>query len=180
MESYCRNCLESVSIEQRRLRGSFLDGLAFVVATVRAGLVRLLHFVAMRALAQGRLGQMIVGPPGACPPLGMSPFWIWHGTSPSLYFERVRWSLPASTHLTTRKTELRTKFYCFLSQSCLSRASGAIRGSMAWVSHRQSSWFKFTPQLAHSPRQSLLQMTFIGTESSTCSLSTSARNSPSP
>src|SRR5262249_44408005 len=153
-------------LEQRRLRGSFLDGLAFIVATVRASLVRLLHFMTMGAFAQGRLGQMIMGPPGAGPPLGMSSFWIWHRTSPSLYFERVSLVLARVHTPNHQEIELNTKFYCFLSQSCFNRASGAIRGSMAWVSHRQSSWFKFTPQLAHSPRQSLLQMTFIGTESS--------------
>jgi hypothetical protein len=49
-----------------------------------ASLVRLLHFVAIRAFAQRRLGQMIVRPARAGPPLGMSPFRIWHRPAPSL------------------------------------------------------------------------------------------------
>src|SRR6266436_4981499 len=51
--------------------------------------------------------------------------------------------------------------YCFFNQSCLRRASGAKRGSVAWVSQRHSSWFRFAPQLGHRPRQSPRQMAFI-------------------
>jgi hypothetical protein len=39
----------------------FFDGFALVVAAVRASLMRLLHFVTMRAFAERGLGQEIVG-----------------------------------------------------------------------------------------------------------------------
>jgi hypothetical protein len=49
-----------------------------------ASLVRLLHFVAIGAFAERWLRQMIVRPTRARPPLGMSPFRIWHRPAPSL------------------------------------------------------------------------------------------------
>jgi hypothetical protein len=45
---------------------------------MRAGAMWLLHLLTVRALGQSWREQMIVRPPRACPPLGMSPFWIWH------------------------------------------------------------------------------------------------------
>jgi len=45
---------------------------------MRAGLVRLLHFVAIRTLCERWPGQMIVSAPGAGAPLGMTSLWIWH------------------------------------------------------------------------------------------------------
>ena len=70
--------------------------------------------------------------------------------------------------------------YCFLNQSCFSRASGAIRGSLPFFSQRHSSLLRLAPQWGQSPRQSLEQITFIGSARFTCSASTSARNRPSP
>src|SRR3984893_10841658 len=70
--------------------------------------------------------------------------------------------------------------YCFLNQSCFRRAKGAVRGSATWASQRHSSLFRFTPHCGQRPRQSLRQITFIGSARSTCSASTSARKSPSP
>jgi hypothetical protein len=40
---------------------------AFIVATLRASLVRLFHFVTVRALGQGRSRQMIMGAPLVLP-----------------------------------------------------------------------------------------------------------------
>src|ERR1700688_1913140 len=48
----------------------FLSGCAFVITTVRTSLVRLLHIVAIRALAERRLVQKVVSPPDAGAPLG--------------------------------------------------------------------------------------------------------------
>src|SRR5450432_3109535 len=59
-----------------------LGGLSLVVATVRADLVRLLHFVAIRTLAERRLGQEIMSPPGAGASLGMPTFRVRHSTTP--------------------------------------------------------------------------------------------------
>ena len=60
----------------------FLGGFSLVVATVRADLVRLLHFVAIRTFAERRLGQEIMSPPGAGAPLGMPSFRVRHSTTP--------------------------------------------------------------------------------------------------
>src|SRR5215467_1391671 len=106
MESYCRRTGNG----RIRLGRGVFDGLALVIAAVRASLVRLLHFVAVGALAQGRLGQMVVRPPGAGPPLRMAPFWIWHGTSPSLYLEREEF-FSCRVHTPNRqKTEIKPNF----------------------------------------------------------------------
>src|SRR5215469_11949610 len=56
----------------------FLYRFALVVAAMRTRLVRLLHFMAIRTLAQLRLGQKIVGPPRAGPSFRMPPFWVRH------------------------------------------------------------------------------------------------------
>jgi hypothetical protein len=62
--------------------GRFLSGFPFVITTVGTNLVRLLHFMAIRALAERRLGQKIVSPPGAGAPLGMPSFRVRHDTTP--------------------------------------------------------------------------------------------------
>jgi len=46
------------------------------MAAMRADLVRLLHFVAIRALGQGGLSQEVVRPPCAGPALRMPSFWV--------------------------------------------------------------------------------------------------------
>jgi len=46
------------------------------MSAMRANLVRLLHFVAIRTLGQRRLGQEIVCPPRAGPALRMPSFWV--------------------------------------------------------------------------------------------------------
>src|ERR1700683_3769534 len=70
--------------------------------------------------------------------------------------------------------------YCFLNQSCFSLASGGSLGSEPFFSQRHSSLLRLAPQWGHSPRQSLEQITFIGSARFTCSASTSAKKRPSP
>jgi hypothetical protein len=48
-----------------------------------ARLVRLLHFVTIRAFAERRLGQKVVGPAITSAPLGVAPFWVRHRCTPS-------------------------------------------------------------------------------------------------
>jgi len=43
---------------------------------MRANLVRLFHFVAIRTLRQRGLRQKVVRPPRARPSLGMPSFWV--------------------------------------------------------------------------------------------------------
>src|SRR5450432_1544017 len=62
--------------------GRFLGGFSLVVATVRADLVRLLHFVAIRTFAERRLGQKIMSRPCTGASLGMPSFRVRHSTSP--------------------------------------------------------------------------------------------------
>src|SRR5467141_4878817 len=52
------------------------------MSAMRANLVRLLHFMAIRTLGQRRLGQKIVRPPGAGPALRMPSFWVRHSNTP--------------------------------------------------------------------------------------------------
>src|SRR5258708_13744671 len=52
------------------------------MSAMRANLVRLLHFVAIRTLGQRRLGQEIVCPPRAGPALRMPSFWVRHSNTP--------------------------------------------------------------------------------------------------
>src|SRR5712671_7302422 len=49
---------------------------------MRANLVRLFHFVAIRTLGQRRLGQKVVRPSGAGPALRMPSFWVRHSNTP--------------------------------------------------------------------------------------------------
>jgi len=46
------------------------------MATMRADLVRLFHFMAIRTLGQRGLGQEVVRPPCAGPALRMPSFWV--------------------------------------------------------------------------------------------------------
>src|SRR5208337_1383810 len=131
-----------------------------------------------RALGQSRGKEMIVGASRAGAPLGMSSFWIRHNTTPCS--RPVRGDTQRLSDRGRILWAFRPKIYCFLSQSCFSRARGARRGSEECVSQRHSSWFRLAPQLGHNPRQSLWQITFIGNDSNTCSLRISARNRPSP
>src|SRR5579885_2890591 len=105
----------------------FLDGPALVVPAVRAGAVGLLGLMAVGALGKRRLGYMIVGAANAGPALRVPAFWVRHNTTPLVRpTGQIVWAF-------------RPKTYCFLSQSCLRRASGAMRGSKEWVSQRHSS-----------------------------------------
>lgn len=67
----------------QRLSG-FLDGLTFVLPAVRTHMMRLLHFVTVRALRQRWTRQMVVRAARTGPPLGMSSFWIRHCSTPRL------------------------------------------------------------------------------------------------
>src|SRR6516164_11230227 len=145
---------------------------------MRTSPVGLLHFVAIGTLGHGGREQMVVSAPLVLAHLGMSTFWIRHYFTPG--FRLVRGNTERHSEQGRILWAFGPEIYCFLSQSCFSRASGASRGSAECVSHRHSSWFRLAPQLGHNPRQSLWQITFIGNESSTCSFSTSARNKPSP
>jgi len=46
------------------------------MSAMRANLVRLFHFVAIRTLGQRGLGQEVVRPPRAGPALRMPSFWV--------------------------------------------------------------------------------------------------------
>ena len=67
-----------------RLSGNLFDRLPFVVAAAGARLMRLLHFMAMRALRKRGLRKVIVCPAGAGAALGMASLWIRHCTAPYL------------------------------------------------------------------------------------------------
>ena len=54
----------------------------FVIAAVRASLVRLLHFMAMGALRKRRSGQEVVRAPLVLSGFGMTSFWIGHTVPP--------------------------------------------------------------------------------------------------
>jgi hypothetical protein len=60
----------------------FANRTAFVVTTMRAGTVRLLHFVAIGTLCQGRLREEVVSAPCAGTAFGMSSLWIRHSNTP--------------------------------------------------------------------------------------------------
>lgn len=60
-------------------------------------MVRLLGFLTAGTHGQCGLGQMIVRPARTGAPLGMSPFWIRHGTTPFLV-PRVVSSIAAHTY----------------------------------------------------------------------------------
>src|SRR5450432_1007106 len=75
---------QRISDFYRGTLSGFLDGLALILPTIRADLVRLLHFVAVRALGQCGSLQKIVGAASTRPPLGMSSFRIWHCSTPRL------------------------------------------------------------------------------------------------
>ena len=62
--------------------GDVLNRFAFVVAAMRAYLVRLLHFVAIRAFSQRGLDQKIMRPSRARSSLRMPSFWIRHSNIP--------------------------------------------------------------------------------------------------
>src|SRR5271154_2446059 len=145
---------------------------------MRADAMRLLHLMAVGAFGQGRRKQVIVRAPAVLPHLGMSSFWVRHCTTPR--YRPARGNTPSHTDQGRILGGFNPEIYCFLSQSCFSRARGASRESLACVSHRHSSWFRLAPQEGHNPRQSLWQITFMGKDSNTCSFSTSARNRPSP
>ena len=54
----------------------------FVIAAVRASLVRLLHFMAMGALRERRSSQVVVRPPLVLAGFRMTSFWIGHTVPP--------------------------------------------------------------------------------------------------
>jgi hypothetical protein len=62
--------------------GDVLNRFAFVVAAMGADVMRLLHFVAMRAFRQRRLFQKVVRPPRARSSLRMPSFWVRHSSTP--------------------------------------------------------------------------------------------------
>ena len=59
-----------------------VNGPALVIATMRAGLVRLLHFVAIRTFGHRGREQVVVSATLVLARLGMSAFWIWHYFTP--------------------------------------------------------------------------------------------------
>ena len=138
----------------------FANRPAFVIAAMRAGAVRLLHFVAIGTFCQGRLRKEVVSTPRAGTALGMSSLWIRHCNTPYVrLWSCARPTRQRSLFLKVRKFTSRNSLthnpkthtscsgnaafhsnpYCFLSQSCFSRARGASRGSLACVSQRHSS-----------------------------------------
>ncbi len=72
-------CLPQASLRSRR--GHFHHLALLVVATVRAGVVRKFHLVAVRTLRESRRDQMIVRAPFGLSSLGMTPFRIRHENS---------------------------------------------------------------------------------------------------
>ncbi len=66
----------------KSLRCRFLSRFALIVSAMRANLVRLLHFVAVRTLRQRGLRQKVVRPPGAGASLRMPSFWVRHSNTP--------------------------------------------------------------------------------------------------
>src|SRR5947207_1427716 len=80
-----RRCLTDVSENSRRRHhaGTLLlfhrSRLAApIISAIRADTMRQFLFVTVRALAEARGVQRVVGPPLRRPRLGMSPFRIWH------------------------------------------------------------------------------------------------------
>src|SRR5271165_6462871 len=69
---------------------------------MRTGMMRLLHFVAIRTLGNRRREQVIVRPPLVLARLGMSPFWVRHYTTP-----RSRLARSGTQRLTERSRILR-------------------------------------------------------------------------
>ena len=67
---------------------------ALVVAAMRASPVRLLHFVAVRTLAESGSRQMVMRPASAGAPLGMASLWIWH--TPTSFFSLLPCILTSS------------------------------------------------------------------------------------
>src|SRR5205814_5575885 len=65
-----------------RLSGNLFDRFTFIVAAAWASLMRLLHFMTMRAFRERGLRQVIVCPASAGAALGMASFWIRHRTTP--------------------------------------------------------------------------------------------------
>jgi hypothetical protein len=90
----------------------------FVIATLWANLVRLLHLMAVGAFGQRRSGQKVVRAPLVLAGFRMTSFWIGHANSflwPLIEWS-ILWCFPVDS-------------YCFLNQSCFKRDKGAIRGS---------------------------------------------------
>ena len=157
--------------------------LPFVVTTMRADMVRHLRFMAVRTLGNGGHRQVVVGPPAILPRFRVSSFWIRHsfssflplvmqrGDSPLL---RARQSLPAHSY------RLKWAPFEIVSSPHHSSLSEAKGESWSGGAQAQSVKFRLAPQTGHKPRHSLLQITFMGIESITCSVATSANSIPSP
>src|SRR5271163_315240 len=63
-------------------RRFLFHGFAFVIATVWAGLMGLLHFVAIGAFAERGLAEKIVGAARAGSTFRVPSFWVRHGSTP--------------------------------------------------------------------------------------------------
>jgi hypothetical protein len=79
----------------------FEDRTALVLAALGAGAMRKLHFLAVRANGKGTGGQKVVGPAESSAALGMTPFWIRHGTVPFILTPAIL--LPASRKTNQRR-----------------------------------------------------------------------------
>jgi hypothetical protein len=71
-----------VAVDIRVLSSRVHDFPSFVIAAVRARLVRLLHFMAMGALGKRRGGQVVVRAPLVLSGFRMTSFWIGHTKPP--------------------------------------------------------------------------------------------------
>lgn len=132
------------------------DGFApAIISAMRAGLMGQLGFVAMRALRELGPRKMIVRPAAVAPRLGMSSFWVRHLFSDS--FRRP----PGSG-------------------GALYSSRAANGESPRPFGQLQEVRFRSAPQTGHKPRQSGRQITFIGMDRITCSVTRSASAIPSP
>src|SRR5215469_1259998 len=97
MGAYSR--FSSWRAEIHRSGGRFGHCLALVISAMRASLVRPLHFMAIRALGQRRLCQVVVRPARAGTALGMSSFGVGHRATPfSKQPAKVRIPLTTTPH----------------------------------------------------------------------------------
>lgn len=123
----------------------FHDFAAFVIATLRAGAMRHLLPVAVRALGERVSREVIVCATVRGTGFRVSPFWIRHCSSST----SVRKS--SNLKIVPRSPRLREYYSLFSLSRRLPRAFQ--RGSGRTSSQRHSPEFKLRPQEGHSPLQ---------------------------
>ena len=132
------------------LFGDFDDFTALVLAALRAGAVRQLRLVAVRALGDAGQAQVIVRAAGRGAPLGVSTFRIRH---------------------------LVSSFYCFRVPNFKSR-NAVQRSSTSFVSQWQWPVFLFSPHCGQIPWHASLQTCCMGNDNRMYSRRTSASSIP--